>query len=395
MPAHILCAQRIRPDEITALFSGIMILLSWFLLSAEDGKKIRYYIFAGLTLGMAVAFRFPLGLLILAPVVAHVFTTNRKDVIGILRSLWDRKLAIMLGVAMLSYTITSPYTFIYPEAFMQGLQVQWWYQSNPFMDAVGKGPGVYQYGWLMLHEALGYPLYFLAMGGVVLALMRRSQADIIILVVGLPYFILTTFASWVVVRYTLPLLPLLAMLAGSFVAYILDKIPQYKLLTYVAIGMTFGITALADYAYLKMEAGKDVRDFATEWIQQSIPSGSSIMIVRTYAEDYYFNPVIPENYHALMFPLIAKNDSRILFRDYKFDYLILNEIIYKNIERLGQRHPYQHYQQFYELLMNSHYKQIREFKQPIQALGMDFSSWFTAHDYVIANPGIRIYKYQG
>lgn len=394
-PAHILCAQRMRPDEIAAFFAALMILLSWWMMNAPEEKKLRFYVFAGLALGAAIALRFPLVTMIGAPIAAHVFACKGKGALEIPRFFLDRRLATMLGAVALGYIVASPHVLIYPEAFMQGMRIQWNYQSSPFADAVGAGPGIYQYGWTMLHEALGYPIYFLALGGVVLALVRRSKADLIILAAGVPYFVLTTFTSWVVVRYTLPLLPLIAIFAGRFVIDTVERIPRYKPATYAVLIVLVSWTVLADYAYLKMEAEKDVRNVTTEWIQRNLPEGSSILVIRSYSEDYYFNPVVPENYKTSIFFMTEGNDSQSLFRDYRFDYLILHELLYKNMERLGAGHPYPHARVFHESLVNSRYKRIQEFRQPIEAMGIDFSSWFASHDYVIANPEIRVYQYQG
>lgn len=395
MPADILCSQRMRPDEIAAFLTVVIIALSWRILSADEEKGLKHYIIVGLVLGVATAIRFPLAIMIGAPVAAHIFVKSGKNTAEIFKSLFDRRLAIMLGAIMLGYAISSPYTFIYPEWFLQGMRIQWHYQSSPFLDAVDAGPGVYQYGWTMLHEALGYPLYFLTLGGVVLALIKRSPADMVILAAGVPYFILATFTSWVVVRYTLPLLPLLAILAGKFVIFLVEERPRYKVVSYLIFAVGLAWTILADYAYLKMEAGKDVRDVATEWIQKNIPRGSSIAIVRAYSEDYYFNPVISsKDYSVPVFFLSERNDSQAFFKDNKFDYLVLHEFIYKNMERLGPRNPYLQYWIFYESLVNSRYKIIKEFKQPIKVMGVDFSSWFTSQDYAITDPAIRIYQYQ-
>jgi hypothetical protein len=135
-------------------------------------------------------------------------------------------------------------------------------------------------------------------------------------------------------------------------------------------------TLLADYAYLKMEAGKDVRDTATEWIQNNIPPGSSILTVRGYLGDYYFNPVVPEGYTQLVYYLNAGGDNASLFRQRRSDYMVL------------------HGQFPNELQLHSGYRPLMEFKQPVEAVGIVFSHWFTSHDYTIANPLISLYRYQ-
>ena len=64
------------------------------------------------------------------------------------------------------------------------------------------------------------------------------------------------------------------------------------------------------------------------------------------------------------------------------------------MERLGDRHPSKQSRVFYDSLVNSRYKLIKEFKYPIKYMGLDFSSSFSSFDYTAINPGIRIYKYE-
>jgi hypothetical protein len=72
-------------------------------------------------------------------------------------------------------------------------------------------------------------------------------------------------------------------------------------------------------------------------------------------------------------------------------YIVINEYSYKNMERLGDRHPYEPHRQFHAALLRSNYRLLREFKHRYELLGVDFSWCFTAYDFSIVNPGIRIY----
>lgn len=395
VPAHIICSQHVRPDEIAALFPVLTVLLCSRILSNYEHRGYRIYMYAGLTVGISTAFRFPLAMLLLAPVTAHLMArAGAGGRINVLGGLFDPRLVALGLCVIVGYVIASPYTFLYPQWFIEGLKIQWVYQSSPFPDAVGAGPRLYQYGWTMLRQALGYPLYVLSAIGVVLAIVKRSKADLVILAAAVPYFVLTTFTSWVVVRYTLPLLPLFAILAARATVYFAQIVPRYRLVTHSVFSAALVVTLLADYAYLKVAADKNVRDIATQWIKENVPRGSSILIVRTYLEDEFFNPVVPNGYDGVIFPLDDRSDSRLLFWDNRFDFLVLHEVLYRNMERLGERHPYKHMWQFYQSLLESRYKAVTAFKQPTEVLGMDFSSWFTSEDYLIVNPGIRIYRYQ-
>lgn len=391
-PAHIVWAQRVRPDEIAAFLLVIILFLSAKILSGEHIKSLRYLVFAGLAVGVATSLRFPMGAFVITPLTAYVMMQNQKGIFNRTLSLFDRNVAVMFICAAIAFFITSPHVFMYPDGLKAGIKIQWRYQSGIFLDAVGEGPGIYQYGWLMLHQALGYAIYFLAAMGMILALFRRSGAELMILATVVSYFVLMTLATWIVVRYTLPLLPLFALLAAGFVFYMADRFLRYRLSIYISVLLAVVWTLLSDIAYLRIEAGRDVRDLASEWISENVPEGSSILTVRTYREDYYFNPVVPEKLEHTIYYLVQGNDSQSLFRDYRFDYVILHEYIYKSMERLGKGHPLEQYRQFHEVLIKSPYRVISELKNPVRILGLDFSTSFASNDYTIVNPGIRIYR---
>ncbi len=411
-PLHIVFAQQVRPDEMSALFPVLVILICSKLLSGAKRHRYRYYVYGGIAIGVATALRFPLIVLFLAPVTAHLLVSmtghTKSEVFGALR---NPRLAVMGLSTVFGYLLASPHTLFYPQWFVEGLKIQWHYQSTPFADAVDSGAGVYQYGWLMLRQALGYPFYFLAVSGVVLAVVRRSRADLVILAAGVPYFLLVTFASWVVVRYTLPLLPLLAVLAASAIVRFAEMVSRYRFLIHSLFGVALACTLMADYAFLKVEAGKNVRDVATEWIEQNARHGSSVLIVKAYPDDDFNNPVIPKNYDQVTatfysggdIPVVVASRSQwqaplyavaSLFQNFRFDFLVLHEDLYKNMERLGERHPDKNMWEFFRSLRKSRYKMVTEFKQPMEVFGIDFSGWFTENDYLFANLGIRIYQYQ-
>jgi len=393
-PAHIVYAQCLRPDEIAVFLAVMVLYLSARILRSEPRHHKRDFVYLGLVLGVTAAFRFPLIVFAAAPVTAQLLASESTSWATRWRSLLDGRIAIM-GVCMpVAYALASPQTFLFPEIFIEGLKVQWRYQSSPYLDAIGMGPGIYQYGWLMLHQALGYTLYALAALGLFYAAVKRTTADWLLFVMIVPYLAMTSFTSWVVVRYTLPLVPLLTILAARVTVECLRSSYVVRALSYTVLATAIGWTLCADIAYLRLEAGRNVRDVATAWIEQHIAGGSSIALVKAYVEDEFFNPVIPEGYKHHAFYLNEYVDGTQLFREDKYDYLVLNEATYKNMERLGASHPSMQARRFYESLMASRYRMIQEFKPLPTFLGVDFSGSFASGDYSIVNPGIRVYQRQ-
>jgi hypothetical protein len=243
----------------------------------------------------------------------------------------------------------------------------------------------------MLRQATGIPLYLIAMAGLVFAALKRPTSSLL-LAGFLPYFVLLTLTSWVVVRYTLPLLPILAIAAALFVVRMYQALPGWRagIIAIVVAGM--GWTLMSDIAYTRMESRENVRDVVSRWIKDNIDSTECILTVRTYLEDVFFNPVIPSGFCNVIFSLRGKNSPQELFDDRRFRYLVLHADLYRSMERLGVAHPYPSHSQFYETLSTSGYRIINTFQSLPTLLSIDFSSSFSSNDYLIVNPEIRIYR---
>jgi len=393
-PAHIVATQTVRPDAISTFLVSLIVLMAAKLLRAESSGFGKLLVYSGITIGAAAAFRLPLIGFGLLPAVAYVIALRRENSGTFWRSMLDWN-ALWFAVAIvLTYVVLSPHTLMYPDAFIMGLKVTASYETSVFPDAVGRGPIFFQYGWRLLHEALGYPAYFLALGGVIFALVRRGAGDMMVLAgVGM-YFVMLSSVTWTVVRYTLPMLPLLALLGGVAAIQFLERARHGYLrgIIHVILGLSLAWTLAADLAFLHVTASKNVREQAADWIAQNIPQGKSTLVIKSYDEDDFFNPVIPTNYRNWAVLLTTGSDSHRLFEENKFDVVILHELFYADMERLGSRHPRKEVREFFGALTDARFKLVKQIKVPVKFLGIDFSESFEAIDYSVVNPGIRIYR---
>jgi len=156
-PAHIMSAQCVRVDEITALFVAAILLFSVNILHGNKRDGVRQYVYAGIVLGAAIATRFPLGIFGLAAVVAHV--TNKQHVrTPLITVLFDRRLIAMSLCVVVAFCILSPHIFLYFDTFVAGIKFSLSYQAPAFPDAVGRGPVYLQYLWRILPQAAGMAL---------------------------------------------------------------------------------------------------------------------------------------------------------------------------------------------------------------------------------------------
>jgi hypothetical protein len=390
-PAHAFLAQNVRPDEISAFVATLLLLVSASIYRADPARDRRLFGWAGLAVGLAVALRFPLLLFGIGPVVARILREPGAGIRASARQLVDDRIGIMVLAAFAGYAVASPQTLLHPDVLMRGLHVTWLYEIGVFADAVDRGPGLYQYGWLMMREAFGMPLAMLVLVCVAVACYQRSRSQLLLLAFVLPYFVLTTQASWVVVRYLVPILPPLALLAAGTLMRSLPAGRQARAAT-VALAAAVSVwTILADAAFARVQAGLNVRDQVSRWLDAQVPAPCTALTVWQYESDVYLNPVVPERCQHYVLNTKQAGDTRALL-ERGFDRVILNESIYLNAERLGERHPTPAVYQLVQAIDGAGYELQAEFKAPVTMFGLDFAGGFRSQDYAMINPGIRVYR---
>ena len=393
-PAHIVATQTVRPDAISAFLVVLIAFLAAKLLRSELSGRRKLLVYSGIAIGAAAAFRLPLIGFGLLPVIAYVIARQRTNDYQFLRLVFDWTTLWFAVTIVLTYIVLSPHSLMYPEMFIAGIKTTMKYETGVFPDAMVRGPIFFQYAWRLLHQALGYPAYFLALGGMVYALVRRRAEDTIVLVgIGL-YFIMLSSITWTLVRYTLPMLPLLALLSGVAVIQIFEQtrhVYARRIIYFIAV-LLMAWTLAADLALLNVVASKNVRVQASEWIMQNISQGKSTLIVKQYDGDDFFNPVMLSQHNNIAVLLTDGHDSKKFFAEMKLDYVILNELLYSDMERLGSRHPREEVRDFYEAMKNAEMKLVKEIKVPVRFFGLGFSRSFEAIDFSVINPGIRIYQ---
>lgn len=393
-PAHIIATQTVRPDAISALLVALVVFMAAKLLRSEQPGRVKLFMYSGIAIGALAAFRLPLIGFGLLPVLGYVAARQRTNGGTFRKSVFDRNVLWLVLVVVTTYAVLSPHTLFYPHWFMAGLKVTARFETTLFPDAVDRGPVIFQYVWRLLSESLGYPAYFLAVGGVAYALARRRAEDVILLAgIGL-YLIMLSLVTWTVVRYTTPMLPLLALAGGVAAIRIAELMrPVYaRGMTYIIGGLFLAWTLAADLALLHVETSKNVRVLSGEWITENLPRDGSVLVIKSYMEDDFFNPVFASTDRVSAAFLVRGADSRGLFELKTSEYLVLHEQLYADMERLGQRHPRKEVREFYENMKSIKLRLVKEIKVPFEFLGIDFSGSFEAVDFMVINPGIRIYQ---
>lgn len=198
---------------------------------------------AGVAAGLAASAKYP-GVILLVPIVVAGFGA------------W-RRVGISFGLAASAFVLTSPFVVLHAglawDDFhrVQSLAQEGWlgFEDDPATP--------FAFG-LRLWETLG-PVVLVSVAGIVVALRRRERSDLVLLSFGAAYgaSLLTSHAHFD--RYVLPLVPVLAVLAGrrrplAVVAIVAALVPLWW-----SIGDARSLT------------GRDPRLDAAAWIDRTIP----------------------------------------------------------------------------------------------------------------------------
>jgi hypothetical protein len=390
-PGHVFMAKFLRPDQVAVFLATLLVWLTACAHGAAPRARLRLYAIMGVLLGAMLAFRFPLLLFSAAPLALAVLEWRASPAPrpSLLR---DRALWLLVGLVPISYALLSPHSLLHPEWLRAGLELQWSFQSNFYVESIGRGPGVYQYGVLMLGDALGPPLCLAAFVGVACAAWRRSPAHLLLLAALTPYFLMTSQAALVVIRYILPIVPVLAVLAA---AAIVDAVRAAGRLRAAVAGvavLAVLVTAAADIAMLRVLARGDVRDFVTQWLAREAPAGTGVLEFMRYSSDRCFNPPLPPSVTARYFALETGSDPRAVANDGAAQLLVVHEQLTRESERVGAADPRIEIRALLELLApGGAFREAARFKSPIEFLGIPFGSWFDSSDYLFFDPEIRLY----
>ncbi len=205
---------------------------------------------AGVAAGLAVSAKYP-GVFLAAPLLA----------VG-----WGRwrRLAVAAALAVAAFALTSPFVVVHPGRAWDDLsRVQRLARAGWLgFEHDGSALGAFS---ARLWEAVG-PVLVIALVGLVLALFRRSRADLALASFGLVYFadLLTLDAHFD--RYVLPLVPVVAALAARMRALA----PVTLLLLVIPL-----VWAIRDDRELLKT---DTRVFAQRYVEQLVPAGASIAV---------------------------------------------------------------------------------------------------------------------
>lgn len=203
---------------------------------------------AGLAAGLAASAKYP-GAVLVVPIVVAGFRERRR-------------VAASLGLAAVAFLVTSPFVAIHAGSAWDDFQHVQQLAREGWLGFEDDPPTPLAFG-LRLWETLG-PVLAVAVAGIVVAARRRDRADLVLLSFATAYGLSLLPSGAHFDRYVLPLVPVLAVLAGR----LRPLVPLALVAALVPLWWS-----LADARSL---TGRDPRLDAAAWIERTIPRDERI-----------------------------------------------------------------------------------------------------------------------
>jgi len=250
---------------------------------ADQGRPSAYTL-AGVGLGAAVACKYNAVFLVLLIVAAHVSSpgTPRSFLPMASWRRWAFKGVAPLALGGAVFLLLDPMVLLFYEKFRGDVSDQ---ISGPLLGASRPlwnanfrdvQPQLYWFNNL-LPWGIGPAFMIWGLAGIGWLLTRKTRLAVAVAAYPLAYYAVAGQTVTPFIRYSLPLLPGLAVAAGVLSGDLL-KHPRWRRVGWVGTAVVLASTSAYAIAYMKIYTAPDIRLQASTMLKTMVPQGSSIVV---------------------------------------------------------------------------------------------------------------------
>ena len=381
-------------ESLLVFFCLILYLISFEI--AQNPSLLNYFLL-GLVFGVSVATKISALSFLIVPATVHLFyfPLSKKGYF---------KFLFFLLISFLVFFLFSPYTFLDWKDFKNSMN----YEYNV---ASGKWEVVYT---LQFKKTIPYlfqiknffwqtgpAVAFFGLSGAIFlfftSLFKLEKDKLIFLSFPLAYFLYVGRWHTKFVRYMVPILPFLCVLAAYFLIKFKEK---FKKLGLLLILLAFLLTLFWSLAVFSVYKREQTRISASKWIYANIPRGS--IIYNEHWDDglpvSLANIGIPEFYDRRELTIYEPdNEEKLNYYAEKLsegDYIIISSRrLWGTLIHLEEKYPLT--SKYYKLLFSGRlgYKKIAEFSSYPRLFGIEINDDASEETFqVFDHPVVMIFK---
>ena len=283
---HVDLSHRVGVDVPMTLFAALALYFG--IRVASKGQR-RDYLLAGLCAALATTTKLP-GILVLLPLLIahtyHIFGSPGAPH----RWLTSRALWLAVAVFFVVLGITNPGILLHFDVLSLFTAPSQEMLDEGSIDAAAgissaSRPNLFFFYLSVLQTSMGWPLFALSVVSVGFAIWKHRPSDVILLSYALlNYLAISSTSSEFLYypRYALPIIVVLAVLAGRALAELILVTPRWR--TAILAGSTcilvvVPFTESVKYSFSLTQT--DTRTLAKEWFDAHVPARSRVFIEGT------------------------------------------------------------------------------------------------------------------
>lgn len=262
--AHEIAFNNIIAADIALSFFTIATL--YFSTNSYSKDKPERLWLAGLFSGFAASTKFT-GIFTAVPVaVSFLLLFKKTKIKENIKNFFKVFCAFIFG-----FIIGMPSVLLNFNEFLNGLELQKSYQTGEFLPAVGQLPRFIYYFSNVFYYGLGQVFTILILIGIFyFAWNRRKQKESAIILSWLViYYLVLSFSSWVTHRYTMPLMPIFAVIVAHLVFNFYNWLKNKKIALTLIIAIYFYNFAYL-YNFLATITQQDARSQFYDYEKQNL-----------------------------------------------------------------------------------------------------------------------------
>jgi hypothetical protein len=291
-PLHVIESHYIKQEVLMTFF---MILALYIGVRGAKRSTDRPAYGPGAAAGIAASVKYN-GVLALA-VTPLLFRVKEKLRLS---SFIGRGPILTVVVAVAAFLFFSPYILLDFGRFSADFAFEMFHvaeKGHHAFDLNGDGLVFHRFFYQILAAfpfSLGLPVYVVALAGVVFALLKKERPFVWLLFFAVPYFIMTAMMKVVFLRYYMPLVVVLCILAGYGMSVMISRGGWLGRISWVIGVVVILYTASVTLSIeLSMPLGQATLDHGLEWVRDRVPEGSKVAFT-------HFTPPLTEEPYDLV-----------------------------------------------------------------------------------------------
>ncbi|MBN2371782.1 MAG: glycosyltransferase family 39 protein, partial [Vicinamibacteria bacterium] len=268
---HVRDSHFATTDVAMTFFVALSLLFSIRL--AESGRALDLA-FAATASGLAAAAKYNGGIVSIA-IPAAIMLSERARGRSCVGARAIRRLFLAGLIAFAGFVLGAPYSLIRAREMIGVLKYEHW-----LLQRFQGPPAAVAHLQISLPDGLGHLFFAASVAGAIVALWRHKRRHVVLLVFVVVFYAVIGTARWVVPRYVLPLVPVLALLASEASVGWLRRSRGRAAI--VAAALLGGQSLVAAVSYDRLASRKDTRVMAAEWIEAHIPARTRIAVCDGY-----------------------------------------------------------------------------------------------------------------